>query len=266
MWVLLSRLWGSQVFACSEEPTILRGRPQLTNTTGVRGCWAAGCDQRGPKTLVGLKKCIIWFKSQMDFSFFKKITWFGRQTNLVVVLYPVTHSACHSAWCLSHTVPTTASPKRKSCPDKTLHCRQPPWDSIFSSCLQSASCFLLKSSSVAAASSTKVRSPGLWSFFKVYFIKVYLIYDVVLISVVQQSDSVIQIHISSFRFFSIIAYYRILNIIPYITTSSPCCFWPLSLKSYFKKNLDTDFHKTKDSQLSKGKIQSWKFKCALLNF
>ena len=158
MWVLVSRLWGSQVFACSEEPTILRGRPQLTNTTGVRGCWAAGCDQRGPKTLVGLKKCIIWFKSQMDFSFFKKITWFGRQTNLVVVLYPVTHSACHSAWCLSHTVPTTASPKRKSCPDKTLHCRQPPWDSIFSSCLQSASCFLLKSSSVAAASSTKASS------------------------------------------------------------------------------------------------------------
>ena len=37
MWVLVGRLWGSQVFACSEEPTILRGRPQLTNTTGVGG-------------------------------------------------------------------------------------------------------------------------------------------------------------------------------------------------------------------------------------
>ena len=148
----------------NQPQSLYRGCPQLTNTTGVGGL-AAGYDQRGPKTQVGLKKCIIWFQSQMGFFFFfLKITWFERQTNLVVILYPVTHSACHSAWCLSHTVPTTASPKMKTCPDKTWHCRQHSWDSIFSSCLQSASCFLLKSSSVAAASSTKVRSPGLWSF------------------------------------------------------------------------------------------------------
>ena len=136
----------------------------------------------------------------------------------MVILYPVTRSACHSAWCLSHTVPTIASPKLKTCSDKTSHCRQHPWDSIFSSCLQSASCFLLKSSSVSAASSPEVRSPGLWSFFfKVYFIKVYLIYNVVLISSVEQNDSVIQVHVSFSKFFSIAGYYRILNIVPCTT-------------------------------------------------
>ena len=167
MWVLVGRLWGSQVFACSEEPTNLRASTEDVLSSLIQqgsGGWLQVMTREDQKLGWDWKKCIIWFQSQMDFFFFLKITWFERQTNLVVVLYPVTHSACHSAWCLSHTVPTTASPKMKTCPDKTWHCRQHPWDSIFSSCLQSDSCFLLKSSSVAAASSTKVRSPGLWSF------------------------------------------------------------------------------------------------------
>ena len=56
--------------------------------------------------------------------------------------------------------------------------------------------------------------PKLIFFFfkKIYFTDVYLIYNVVLISTVQQSDSVIHIYFISV-FFSI-AYYRILNILP----------------------------------------------------
>ena len=41
-----------------------------------------------------------------------------------------------------------------------------------------------------------------------------LIYNVVLISGIQQSDSCIYIYIFFFRFFSIINYYKILNIVP----------------------------------------------------
>ena len=43
------------------------------------------------------------------------------------------------------------------------------------------------------------------------FIKLYLIYSVVLVSAVQQSDSVRDIYF--FIFFSIMIYYRILNIV-----------------------------------------------------
>ena len=53
----------------------------------------------------------------------------------------------------------------------------------------------------------------LFYFLKIYFIEVQLIY-VVLISAVQQSDSVIHIYTFFFMFFSIMAYHRILNIIP----------------------------------------------------
>ena len=42
------------------------------------------------------------------------------------------------------------------------------------------------------------------------FMEISLIYNVVLVSVVQQSDSVIHTHI----FFFIMIYYRILNIVP----------------------------------------------------
>ena len=49
-------------------------------------------------------------------------------------------------------------------------------------------------------------------FFKLIFIGVESIYNVVLISAVEQSDSVIQIHISTFfRFFSHIGHYRVLS-------------------------------------------------------
>ena len=47
-----------------------------------------------------------------------------------------------------------------------------------------------------------------------FFIEVQLIYNVVLVSGAQQSDSVIHIYLFFFRFFSIIGYYRILNIVP----------------------------------------------------
>ena len=47
-------------------------------------------------------------------------------------------------------------------------------------------------------------------FFKVYFIEVELICCVVLISAVQESDSVIHMH----TFFSIMVYHRILNRVP----------------------------------------------------
>ena len=53
-------------------------------------------------------------------------------------------------------------------------------------------------------------------FLKIYFIEVWLIYNVVLISAVQQSDSVIHIYIYTFFFifFSMMVYHRILNIVP----------------------------------------------------
>ena len=41
-----------------------------------------------------------------------------------------------------------------------------------------------------------------------------LMYNVVLVSDVQQSDSVIHIHVSFFRFFSHRGYYRVLSRIP----------------------------------------------------
>ena len=50
------------------------------------------------------------------------------------------------------------------------------------------------------------------------FIEILLIYNVVLVSGIQQSDSVIRIYIKIciffFRFFSIIGYYKILRIVP----------------------------------------------------
>ena len=51
-------------------------------------------------------------------------------------------------------------------------------------------------------------------FFLFLLIELWLIYNVVLDSGVQQSDSVIFIYIFFFRFFSIIGYYKILNIVP----------------------------------------------------
>ena len=53
-------------------------------------------------------------------------------------------------------------------------------------------------------------------FFFKFFIEVQLIYNVALISAVQQSDSVIHIYIySCFKVFSsIMVYHRILNIVP----------------------------------------------------
>ena len=51
-------------------------------------------------------------------------------------------------------------------------------------------------------------------FFYINFIEVQLIYNVVLISTIQQSDSVVHIYTFFFIFFSIMVYHRILNIVP----------------------------------------------------
>ena len=52
-------------------------------------------------------------------------------------------------------------------------------------------------------------------FLTIYFIEVWLIYSVVLISTLQESDSVTHIHIYILHiFFSIMVYRRILNIVP----------------------------------------------------
>ena len=55
---------------------------------------------------------------------------------------------------------------------------------------------------------------------KFYFIEVYLTYNVVLISTVQQRDSVVYIHTYIytyfFIFFPIMIYHRILNMVPFV--------------------------------------------------
>ena len=50
-------------------------------------------------------------------------------------------------------------------------------------------------------------------YFKI-FVEVLLIYNVVSISTVEQSDSVIHVYTFFFIFFSIMVYHRILNIVP----------------------------------------------------
>ena len=50
-------------------------------------------------------------------------------------------------------------------------------------------------------------------FFKKILVEIQLVYNIVLVSGIQQSDSVIHIH-NLFRLFSIISYYKILNILP----------------------------------------------------
>ena len=53
-------------------------------------------------------------------------------------------------------------------------------------------------------------------FLKIYFIEVRLIYNVMLISTVQQSNSVILVYIYFFIFFSITVYHKTLNIVPWV--------------------------------------------------
>ena len=50
--------------------------------------------------------------------------------------------------------------------------------------------------------------------FKIYFMEVQLIYNVVLVSGVQQNDSVIHTYTFFFIFFSIMVYHRIVNVVP----------------------------------------------------
>ena len=55
----------------------------------------------------------------------------------------------------------------------------------------------------------------LFIFLKIYFIEVSLIYNVVLISTVPPSDSVVHIYTHSFSYsFFIVVYHRILNRVP----------------------------------------------------
>ena len=48
----------------------------------------------------------------------------------------------------------------------------------------------------------------------IYIVYIYMIYNVVLVSAIQLSDSVIHIHLFFFRFFPHIGYYKILNRVP----------------------------------------------------
>ena len=57
-----------------------------------------------------------------------------------------------------------------------------------------------------------LRAPEAISFF--FLIEVWLIYNTVLVSGIQRSDLAVCVCTSFFGFFSIIAYYKILNIIP----------------------------------------------------
>jgi len=55
------------------------------------------------------------------------------------------------------------------------------------------------------------------------FIEVWLIYDIELISAVQQSDSALSLYIYIYIYFFIMAYHRILNIVP-LLYSRPLLF------------------------------------------
>ena len=67
-------------------------------------------------------------------------------------------------------------------------------------------------------------------FFKtIYFIEVLLIYNVVLVSGIHPSDSVVHIY----RFFFIMVYYRILNIGP-CARVGPCCLYSILILVYCK--------------------------------
>ena len=48
-----------------------------------------------------------------------------------------------------------------------------------------------------------------------FFIELWLIYTVVLVSGVQQSVSVVHVYIFFFMLFSTVVYHRILNVVPY---------------------------------------------------
>ena len=65
--------------------------------------------------------------------------------------------------------------------------------------------------------------------FLLFLIEAQLIYNVVPIPAVQQSDSFIHICTFFFLFFSIMVYHRILNIVPYMVGS--CCLFILQNKS-----------------------------------
>ena len=60
--------------------------------------------------------------------------------------------------------------------------------------------------------------------FKFIFIEVELNCNVVLITIIQQSDSVIDIYIFFFIFFSFMVYHKILNNVFLCCTVGPCCF------------------------------------------
>ena len=55
-----------------------------------------------------------------------------------------------------------------------------------------------------------------------FFIDVKLVYTVVLVPGVRESDSVIHIYIYSFKFYSLIDYYKILSISSLCYTIGPC--------------------------------------------
>ena len=69
-------------------------------------------------------------------------------------------------------------------------------------------------SKAPALTGVRNTSPPVFLFIIIYFIEVQLIDSVVLTSAVQPSDSVVHRYTFSFAFFSMMAYHRILNIVP----------------------------------------------------
>ena len=80
-------------------------------------------------------------------------------------------------------------------------------------------------------------------FSEMYFIEVQLIYNVVLISAVQQNDSVTHIHVYAYIyiFLSIMVYYRILNIVPCAIQWDLLFILPPFLKCSFENNQVKEF-------------------------
>ena len=73
-------------------------------------------------------------------------------------------------------------------------------------------CRFLTTVQFSSVAQSSLYHQEIWSF--VFKIEVWLIYNVVLVAGIQQSDSIIYLYIIFFRLFSIIVYYKMLNTVP----------------------------------------------------
>ena len=107
-------------------------------------------------------------------------------------------------WKWSHSVVSDSSWPHGLKPTSLLR----PWDSPGKSTGVGCHCLL------SVTYLNNVISVFVFSWLKKKFIEVQLIYNLVLVSGVQQSDSVLYILFIFFRLFSIIGYYKIMSIVP----------------------------------------------------